>query len=144
MSQDDWASTSEEEQRAAAALCDALAHGGPHPDRDLIESIRAAARPMAIPRVRHDAIVRRALGPRKVVYGFFGAAGALALAAAAALVLWRVEPPPTSAAFRSRSSADLFEAGFPVQGGTSERVDRIATARQREMRDDLLAGRRPR
>jgi hypothetical protein len=149
---DDWASASEEEKRAADALRDAIDRGVPHADLELIESIRAAAHPKAIARARHDAIVRRALGPRKVVYGLFGAAGALAIgaagalaiAAAAALVLWRLEPPPAPFAFRSRSSADLFDAQFPVQGGTSDRVDRIATARRREMRNDLFAGRQTR
>jgi hypothetical protein len=130
---------SEEEQRAAVALRDALDGKAIHPDLSLVAAIRAAARPQPIAPARHDAMLRRALSHRRRTYGLVGAAGALALAAAAALVLWRAEPPLPSAGVRSRSAADLFQEQFPVVGGTTERVDRIAISRQRELRDSLFS-----
>jgi hypothetical protein len=83
-------------------------------------------------------------------------AGALALAASVALTLMRkapeprtadVEPPATPTApapppvdaKRARSTAELFDAPFARQGGESARIDRIASARASDLRENRYA-----
>jgi hypothetical protein len=72
------------------------------------------------------------------------------MAAALALVLnARYENSPQAAApfaapggsslVASRSAADLFPEGIPRAGGTSDRVDRIAYARARDLRENRFA-----
>jgi hypothetical protein len=45
----------------------------------------------------------------------------------------------SSALAVSRSAADLFPEGIPKEGGTSDRVDRIAYARARDLRENRFA-----
>lgn len=114
-------------------------------ERMVAEAMRAAWAPRELPALRHELLVTRALSsakkpPRRA---FVFVAGALALAASVGLA-WRVLPGPSSPADGvavSRSTAALFDpmTPFPRQGGTSERVDRIATARAAELRDNRFA-----
>lgn len=91
-----------------------------------------------------------------------GVAGLLAMAAAVALVVRSQEParevaltsapartirgvvsvprhgaPPTFA--MARSTADLFPEGIPRSGGTTARIDRIASARAQDFRQNQFA-----
>jgi len=144
------------EAAAAAALGDALdGRSGAHRDQDgdalaLAVALRAAfapdpPAPAAIERALAAALRSRpeARGqrlPRRVaLLGLGAAAGALALAAAVALTLTAPGPGPgRPLPHVSRSTAALFEARFEL-GQTSARIDRIAVARERELRDNRFA-----
>lgn len=146
---EDWQSPSDDEKEAAARLRDALqrAPDKADPDLEFIRALRSAANPAPIEPQRHEALLGAALArrPRRHVYPLFAAASAVAIAAAVALVFGLPEkdadvPPHSSArAIPCRSAAGLFDTSFPVTGGTSARVDRVAMAREREMRDNLFA-----
>jgi hypothetical protein len=88
-----------------------------------------------------------------LLYGGFGAVGGFLAAAAAFALLLRSasEEAPTSAVAvapsalappalaRSRTTSELFAQQFPLRGGTTDRVDRIAYARQQDLRENLFA-----
>lgn len=117
-------------------------------DGALVEAVRAALHPAPIAEKTHRRILDKALEKStkgKVTYlAFGGLAATAALAAAVALVVRGKAEPPSSTAERapmavSRSAADLFPSGFPATGGTSDRVDRIAYARARDLRENRFA-----
>jgi hypothetical protein len=67
--------------------------------------------------------------------------GALALAAAAGFALLLAHPAATTnepVLARSRSTRDLFREPFEA-GRTTERIDRIASARERDARENRYA-----
>jgi len=152
---------SADELLAAEALRRALERGSPghagDEDWELVEAIRAAGAPAALPSARQRAILDQAMAkqPRgRVILLAFGSVAAMA--AALALVLnARYENSPQAAAPAasaviaaasgptplavSRSAADLFPEGIPKEGGTSDRVDRIAYARARDLRENRFA-----
>ena len=142
--EDPLAPPSDEELVESARLRDALDHGAPHQDRALLSALREAADP------RHDeAVVERAvqgaLGERRrggVIYAVFGGASAV-LAAAAMLTLLigtsAKQAAPTSAAYaKPRTTAPLFSERFETQD-TTARMDLIASARSRDLRDNRYA-----
>lgn len=112
----------------------------------LANVLRAAWSPRELPALKNELLVTRALSsavkkPQRRVFAFV--AGALALAASVGLAL-RVLPsgaPPGAGLATVRSTAELFDpmTPFPLQGGTSERVDRIASARAAELRENRFA-----
>lgn len=127
-------------------LRNALESGGAHPDADVLRALGAAFS------VADDAAVERALSaaerarPRSnVFFVWFGAASAV-VAAAAAVALFvagssTAEAPIARAAeelVRVRSTAELFDAPFETSG-TTARMDRIAAARGRELRENRYA-----
>lgn len=145
----------EEELAAAAALAHALEANdrASTDDASFAEALRNAFDPAPLADDRLDAIIEDALDralPRRrgrvIRVAFGGAAAVLAMAAAAALFL-RVGDQKEMAATTSaqptlaeaRSAQDLFDEPFPRTGGTSERVDRIASARERELRANRYA-----
>ena len=80
------------------------------------------------------------------VPGIFDAPAVLAMAAAGALFLRVGERADSASSLAAapaltapRSAQDLFDEPFPRTGGTSERVDRIASARERELRANRYA-----
>lgn len=133
----------EEELREAARLRDALERG----DDPFVEALRAAHAPTDLPRAKHDALVDAALAARKarpkgrVIRVAFGVGVAFVAAAAAALVVasGSLTPVPGAPLSVSRSTEDLFDQPFPREGGTSARVERIASARQRDLRRNQYA-----
>ena len=158
--EDPLAPPSEEELIESARLRDALAQGAPSADAALL---RALGAPFAAdaPSASETAVVDRALRaaiasqpeqtqpaapPRRsnVVYAVFGAGSAL-LAAAAAAVLFvgtmrSSAPAPVQAAAYAepRSTAPLFSDRFET-GDTTARMDVIASARSRDLRDNRYA-----
>ncbi|MBI5533215.1 MAG: hypothetical protein HY898_10890 [Deltaproteobacteria bacterium] len=133
-----------EEVREAQALREALEGHGEHELAELAGALKFAHDPPEIDPALNETLVRAAIARAhrsgsRVVYVAFGAATALALAAAVALLVTRggVERAPELAL--SRSTQSLFDAPFPRQGGTSARVDRIAEARARDYRANLFA-----
>src|SRR5438445_4008073 len=152
------APASAEEIAEAEALRDALAD--PRIDHEGAALARAAAlahTPRAIDPAEHRAIVERAIAAAsakktrtggRVIRVAFGAAAALSLAAAIALVVGSMHPrddAATTAATTvtplapSRSTQPLFHEPFARSGGASARIDRIARARQADLRDNRFA-----
>ncbi len=145
------------ERTRAEALAAALAGGTPAddlPEHDVAVALRAAYAPRPIAPLRNELLVTRALAAKTrrtpPVLRYIG--GALALAASVFLVFQvsrSPEPgagtlagavaPPTFS--QSRSTAELFDPStpFPRTGGTTSRVDRIATTRAAELRDNRFA-----
>ncbi|HEX2872438.1 MAG TPA: hypothetical protein VHP33_14315 [Polyangiaceae bacterium] len=161
--EDPLAPPSEEELIESARLRDALDQGTPDADAALLRALGAPfAAPAAPP--SEGAAVERALqaalepqpqeaqqaepaGPARrsnVVYAVFGAGSAL-LAAAAAAVLFvgtmrsSAPAPARAAAYAEpRSTASLFTDRFET-GDTTARMDLIASARSRDLRDNRYA-----
>jgi len=145
---------SEAEVAAALELRRSLEQGKPgvrsNADWELVEAVRAAASPAAITEARHRRILETALSrnPRgRVIYLAFGGVASLAaMAAALAIVMKGAEREPAggrpiqeSPMAVSRSTVELFPAGIPARGSTSDRVDRIAYARARDLRENRFA-----
>lgn len=143
------------ERLAAEALALALEAGDSTSggDESFVAALRHAHSPSPIAEERLAAIVEAALDtalPRRrgrvfrVAFG--GGMAALAMAAAAALFLqFGVRPESGTTAATApeltapRSAQELFDEPFPRTGGTSERVDRIVSARERELRANRYA-----
>jgi hypothetical protein len=150
----------EEELAESARLRDALANPSvKNEDADFLRSVALSHEPRAIDEETHRGMVERAVTkmtrkPRgRVIRVAFGsAAGVLALAAAAVLVLGRIGPDlaapshPEAQLWRSRSTQPLFDEPFTsaarsagadsARGGASARIDRIAMAREADLREN--------
>lgn len=146
--QDPSAPASEQERREARRLRDALSGQGEHADADLAQAIQLAAgvpapkRSNALRPAEVQSRLARPAAPN-VVYVVFGAVG-LAAAAAALLGLFlhtvddapvALDAPEPVPLLESRSTTTLFKDKFVV-GRTSERMDRIALARDRDLRNN--------
>ena len=141
-----------EETRAAEELREALADPTrPHADADFARSLALAYAPRDLAPDEHRALLERALASasrpqargRLIRVAFGAGAAALALAAAIVLVV-RSESmaPPTAEVLPlsvARSTQPLFREPFPVEGGESARIDRIALARASDFRDNQFA-----
>lgn len=155
--EDPLAPPSEEELLESARLRDALAAGTADADAGLL---RALAAPFTVASADEVALERAlptsVLGPgseaaasddrraprRKVVYALFGAASVAAAAAVALFVSSSRNEAPlgaqASAYVVPRSTAPLFAERFDT-GDTTARMDLIASARGRELRDNRYA-----
>ena len=154
--EDPLAPPSAEELVESERLRDALAHGGAHEDAEVLRALQATFADE--PGREHESAVERALEgalgsvakPRpkrgNVVYAVFGAASAV-LAAAAAVALFlgtlsRSSEPAASVSasvlVRPHSTAPLFAERFET-GDTTARMDAIAGARSRDLRDNRYA-----
>lgn len=155
------APATDEELREAAALRDALgdptrAHDGAALARAVVLAHAPASRPLDA--AEHEAIVQQALGGEGVVSLAVArerrtrrtrqtllAAGVSALALAAAVLVFRDGAPEPVAALdaqaplRARSSQPLFHEPFAPRGGASARVDRIASARAGDLRENMFS-----
>ncbi len=158
------ATPSAEEQNAAHLLRDALASkrepiAGDAPTAQLAHALRAAFAPSAIDERAHRAILDAALAkmPEKraqrdrasnvvamrrratvvrVTFGFV--AGGLALAASIVFVVTSAPSPSSEAPLaKARTTQPLFSEPFKP-GETSARIDRIASARAADFRDNLF------
>lgn len=146
---DDLTPPTQEELEQARALREALEGEGDHPDAELCRALRLANDPPELdPRVNEWLVqraVHRAAPKKRTLAIVFGTGTALALAAGVALVLSSgvLNDHPTAPVARaslipSRSTQALFEAPFERHGGTSDRVDRIASARGRDYRSNYF------
>lgn len=144
--EDPFAPASASEIAESERLRQALDGAGDHAHLTLARALSAAygAR-AASPTVEPSVVLNAASRPsRQVIYYRFGAAVAT-LAAAAAILLSvtgseRRAPAPDLPSFalaQSRSTAPLFRAD-PAPGA-STRIDRIASVRGRELRDNRYA-----
>jgi hypothetical protein len=150
--EDPLAPPSSEELAESARLRDALAQGAAHEADPLLGALRAPFERLGPDNARVERALERALEPAaaptargRVIYAWFGGAG-LALAAAAAIALvvspLQKHSPEASAVapalVRPHSTADLFTDRFETSTA-SERIDVIASARQRDLRDNRYA-----
>lgn len=157
--EDPLAAPTEEELIESARLRDALASGAPHPDAEVLRALSAPfgavsdeAVERALSTAERGSVQARPAPKQNVVFAVFGAASA-ALAAAAAVALFvagsrssepaasRAVTAPAAAApqlVKPRSTTDLFDERFETSG-TTARIDRIASARSRDLRDNRYA-----
>ena len=113
--------------------------------------MRAAWSPTELSAERHELILDQALARSarpvrparrgRVLRVVFGAGTAVALAAGVVAVIGSErgeEPAPEAAAplATSRSTQPLFAQSFERRGGESSRIDRIALARQADLREN--------
>jgi hypothetical protein len=154
--EDPLAEPSEEELIESARLRDALEQGLPHADAGLLSALGAPFRTRQDGAKDAQAVERAVAGaldgadhaPQKrtnVVYAAFGAASAVLAAAAAALLfvgLSRSASAPAasepSALVKPHSTAVMFADRFET-GATTARMDLIASARGRDLRDNRYA-----
>jgi hypothetical protein len=146
--EDPFAAASAEERAQSDRLRRALDGQGEHENLRLARALSAAFaphldRPLAEPELAAKAGQRRS---RRVIFQrFAGVASALAVAAVA--LLWLAPARRTSSApapdlatlvlVQSRSTAEFFQANSA--GAPSARIDRIASARSRDLRDNRYA-----
>jgi hypothetical protein len=158
--EDPLAPPSEEELIESARLRDALAEGTPDADASLLRALGAPFGQSTDSADVDSSAVERALDAalsptlalapepapparRNVIYAIFGA-GSAVLAAAAAIALFvgssRSAAPatPLSAYVKPHSTAPLFAERFET-GDTTARMDLIASARSRDLRDNRYA-----
>jgi hypothetical protein len=158
---DEAAPPTRAEQAAAERLREAL-EGAPRAggDADLADALRAAYRPAPLPELRNEALIARALpgrgGERHRRIAPVTMAALSTLAAVAAAVALLVGPVADQAAptasgpasvaapaalILSRSTAELFDPAtpFPREGGETQRIDRIASARASDLRANRYA-----
>lgn len=148
--EDPLADATEEELAESERLRDALEGRGSHPDAGLAEALRSAAQPAALSELSAERLVRgsipRAPKRKNLQLIATGATALLALAASVALVVRASSESPSGkqlaqeakALVQSRSTAALFPVKFEP-GQASQRIDRIATARGRDLRENRFA-----
>jgi len=150
------ATPSAEEQELAIRLRDSLARkheprAGDPTAAHLARALRAAFSPSALDEAEHRAIIESALAkmpaaPRVVAIGtartrvirvaFGVVTGGLALAASIVLVVTSAPPHGSEAPLaKARTTQPLFSEPFKP-GETSARIDRIASARASDFRDN--------
>ncbi|WP_394849071.1 hypothetical protein LZC95_16670 [Pendulispora brunnea] len=151
MDDDPDALPTEEELRAAEALRAALDDPAlAHDDAAFARSLALAHAPRELAPDEHRAILEQALAPAPAVpaatkrrggivvrVAFGAAATAISMAAAFALLVRAPQEP--LGLTRPHSTQSLFHEPFSTQGGTSARIDRIATARASDLRDNQFA-----
>jgi len=146
--EDPFAEPSPEELVESERLRQALDGQGDHEDLRLARALSAAFAPSLEPplaKPRLPAKTARAGGGQVIFYRFAAATTALAVAAAVLLRLTShasessapASDLTTLALAQSRSTAAFFRADSA--GAPSERIDRIASVRGRELRDNRYA-----
>jgi len=140
--EDPLAPATEEELRASERLRRALESGDEqHQDAALARALTAATNPVPLsPAAERRLLAQSAPRRPKLVYVTFGA---VALAAAAAFALFIARPSENASAspaslVASRSTQNLFSEPFAT-GQASARIDRIASARERDARENRYA-----
>ncbi|HEY4105702.1 MAG TPA: hypothetical protein VGM44_17505 [Polyangiaceae bacterium] len=141
--EDPFAPASPEELAESERFRKALAGEGEHRDLPLARALKSAhdAPPLSEHAERRIARQSRKARTGKVYFVSFGVSALLA--AAAAFALWApagdrsAAEPALHDLAQSRSTAPLFSEAFA--GSTSTRIDRIADARTRDLRDNRYA-----
>jgi hypothetical protein len=141
--EDPLAPPTEAELADSVRLREALERGLDQPGADLAKALRASWDPSELERgdqLLSSAVASRARG-QLVRVAFGGAAALLALAASLALVvggLSRARRVEGSALITSRTTSSLFASKFMLRE-TSGRLDAIAQARSRDLRENRFA-----
>jgi hypothetical protein len=147
--EDPFAPPTADEIVESERLRQALEGQGDHPDARLAGVLKAAASPRALE--KPERLLDSSLRGRRsgnVLFVAFGAAATAALAAAAAAMLFvfpaerQAAPSAIAPALEqlvpSRSTAGLFHEKFEA-GETSARLDRITSAREKDLRENRYA-----
>jgi hypothetical protein len=121
--------------------------GSKHPDVLLARSLRHAVAPRAIEAATHRKILDRTLGETRAKRMQALWIGVFAAAAAIALLVLPVgkqsdsggAPDVSAGLIRVHAADDLFVEPFPEGQHTSARIDRIASARGRDLRSNHFA-----
>lgn len=138
---------SEEELAESARLRDALEGNREHADADLLRAVAVAHEPRSLEPAENERLVQKALATQKprrgtvvrVVFGFS------AVAAIAASVLMYVSGATTTTPTARielvpvRSTQALFDKPFESRSSASARIDRIALARESDLRENRFA-----
>jgi hypothetical protein len=135
------------ERAAAEALRSALERSDALPEAELSRALRHAVKPAELDPSTNERLLDAALSsrarPSNVVFGTFGAL-AVGLSLAASVALWisnqseeEGELSRSVVFVASRSLAPLFDTA--EQQNPSERMDRIANVRRRELRENRYA-----
>ncbi len=139
---------SEEELAESARLRDALDGKAETADADLLRAVSLAHAPHALPPAENERLVERAIATARparratVVRVMFAFSGVAAIAATALMYLSTqasvARPPPLVAV---RSTQALFDKPFDSRGSgsASARIDRIALAREGDLRENRFA-----
>jgi len=143
--EDPFAPPSAEELVESDRLRRALEGEGEHADLALARALAAAHAPKPLPPAARERSEARLPRRATVFYVRFGAAlGALAAAALVLLSIRGQRTPNTAAPdlqtlalAQSRSTAPMFQAA--TAGPPSARIDRIASVRERELRENRYA-----
>jgi hypothetical protein len=151
------APASAEEVAAADALREALASSSTNEAAEFARALSLSHDPRPIDGTEHRALVEGAIAridarrararSVRARAAIVGVTGSLALAAAIALVVGRAsldaESAPSSSSLEplvpARSTQPLFREPFARTGGESARIDRIASARTADLRDNRFA-----
>jgi hypothetical protein len=144
--EDPFAEPSEEEVAESERLRQALDGEGEHPDAALARALALAHAPPGLTEEQNRGLARHALARRSnVIYVAFGAAATLVAAAAAVLLFLfpasRSATPTNRQVEKiavSRSTVPLFDKKFDT-ADTTARIDRIASARARDLRRNQYA-----
>jgi hypothetical protein len=151
--EDPFAEPTPEELVESARLREALEHGTPSADASLLRALAAGAGRQSDDPASERALqaalgaaLRPAARPRpNAIYALFGAGGALLAAAAAVTLFIGSRPSEPAAAVAApngyvvpHSTASLFSEPFET-GHTTARMDLIASARSRDLRDNRYA-----
>lgn len=149
--EDPLAPPTEEELVASERLRRALEGDGHDPDAELARALKHAGAPKPIDQVTAERVLQKSLGkaPAKrgnVVYVTFGAVSAVLALAAAFLLFLRPALDQNRAGelakdlARSRSTAALFKSPDDFEATvTTTRVDRIASSREKDLRQNRYA-----
>jgi hypothetical protein len=121
--------------------------GSKHPDVLLARSLRHAVAPRAIEAATHRKILDRILGETRAKRMQVLWVGVFAAAAAIALMVLPMgkqsdsggAPDVSAGLIRVHAADDLFAEPFPEGQHTSARIDRIASARGRDLRSNHFA-----
>ena len=144
--EDPFAEASDEEIAESERLRQALDGQGEHPDAELARALALAHAPQELEPTQGRQLAREALTRRSnVIYVVFGAAATLVAAAAAVLLfLFPASksraplPHPVERLAVSRSTVSMFDKKFDT-ADTTARIDRIASARARDLRQNQYA-----
>ncbi len=146
--EDPLAEPSDEEIAESARLRKALDGEGEHPDAELARALSLANAPRELEPEQSRHLAKKALARRSnVIYVTFGAAATLVAAAAAVLLFVFPASKSASTAMQmqpveklavSRSTVPMFDKKFET-ADTTARIDRIASARARDLRQNQYA-----
>lgn len=127
------------------AMLAELGDGFDEHERELASALRAAHAPVDIAHDLNERLVREATAKLvrrgQVIRVAFGAASTvLAIAAAYALVVKpSLQMSHSIDLARCRTTQELFDEPFPRSGGSTARLDRISSSRERDLRENHFA-----
>lgn len=141
---DEDAPASEEEVKLAEKLRRSLETGASTPDGDFLRAVSLAHEPRELDKKDNERLIEVALAraPRRsnVVRIVFGGATVVALAASVLLFVLTQGTSATRAELVPvRSTQPLFDKPFDAKASTSARIDRIAMAREGDLRENRFS-----